>query len=119
MTSEDLELGDDLHVTKTTRRAAGNGTWVCGTIAGHRFDALVFPEHADNPDWEIGDSRITKLWVRRWPTAGPSSIGTAVPTCGRPTQLRRRLSTSSAPDWPSTFTDSRPVTINQPTRTET
>ncbi len=41
MTSEDLELGDDLRITKTTRRAAGAGTWVCGTIAGHRFDALV------------------------------------------------------------------------------
>jgi hypothetical protein len=67
MTSEtnDLELGDDLHITKTTRRAAGNGTWVCGTIAGHRFDALVFPEHADNPDWEIGESRISRLWVQR------------------------------------------------------
>ncbi len=65
MTSEDLELGDDLRITKTTRRAAGAGTWVCGTIAGRRFDALVFPEHADNPDWEIGDSRISKLWVQR------------------------------------------------------
>ena len=65
MTSEDLESGDDLRITKTTRRAAGNGTWVCGTFAGHRFDALVFPEHADNPDWEIGDSRISKLWVQR------------------------------------------------------
>jgi hypothetical protein len=67
MTSDchDLELGDDLHITKISRRAAGAGTWVCGTIAGHRFDALVFPEHADNPDWEIGDSRISKLWVQR------------------------------------------------------
>jgi hypothetical protein len=65
MTSEDLELGDDLRITKTTRRAAGNGTWVCGTIACHRFDALVFPERADNPEWEIGDSRISKLWVQR------------------------------------------------------
>jgi hypothetical protein len=27
------------------------------------LDALVFPEHADNPEWEIGDSRISKLWV--------------------------------------------------------
>jgi len=44
----DLDLGDDLRITKTTRRAAGAGTWVCGTIAGHRFDALVFPEHAEN-----------------------------------------------------------------------
>jgi hypothetical protein len=58
-------LGDDLRITKTTRRAAGAGTWVCGTIAGNRFDALVFPEHADNPDWEIGDSSISKLWVAR------------------------------------------------------
>ncbi len=65
MTGEDIELGDDLRITKTTRRAAGNGTWVCGAIAGHRFDALVFPEHADDPEWEIGDSRISKLWVQR------------------------------------------------------
>jgi hypothetical protein len=38
---------------------------VKGTLAGHRFDALVFPGHADNPDWELGDSRISKLWVQR------------------------------------------------------
>ena len=65
MTNDDLELGDDLQITKKTRQAAGAGTWVCGTIAGHRFDALVFPEHADSPEWEIGDSRISKLWVQR------------------------------------------------------
>src|SRR6266478_2832434 len=67
MTSDinDLDLGDDLRITKKTRRAAGAGTWVCGTIAGHRFDALVFPEHAENPEWEIGDSRISKLWLQR------------------------------------------------------
>jgi hypothetical protein len=34
-------------------------------MAGHRFDALVFPEHAENPDYEIDDSRISKLWVQR------------------------------------------------------
>ena len=61
----DLDLGDDLTITKMSRRAAGAGTWVCGTIAGHCFDALVFPEHAENPEWEIGDSRISKLWVQR------------------------------------------------------
>jgi hypothetical protein len=67
MTSEcnDLELGDDLNITKISRRVSGAGTWVCGTISGHRFDALVFPEHADNREWEIGDSRISKLWVQR------------------------------------------------------
>ena len=62
---EDLDLGFDLEITKTTRRAAGAGTWVCGTLHGHRFEALVFPEHADNPEWEIGDSRISKLWIQR------------------------------------------------------
>ena len=63
MTSEidDLDVGCDLHITKISRRTSAAGTWVCGTIAGHRFDALVFPEHADNPEWEIGDSRISKL----------------------------------------------------------
>ena len=62
---EDLDVGHDLEITKTTRRAAGAGTWVCGTLSGHRFEALVFPEHADNPEWEIGDSRISKLSIRR------------------------------------------------------
>ena len=59
------DIGDDLRITKTTRRAAGSGTWVCGTLHGHRFDALVFPEHAENAEWELGDSRISKLWIKR------------------------------------------------------
>jgi hypothetical protein len=59
------DLGHDLVITKTSRRASAAGTWVCGTLAGHRFDALAFPDHADHADWEIGDSRISKLWVQR------------------------------------------------------
>ena len=62
---EDLDVGFDLEITETTRRAAGAGRWVSGTLCGHRFEALVFPEHAANPEWEIGDSRISKLWVQR------------------------------------------------------
>src|SRR4051794_8525546 len=62
---DDLDVGHDLEITKVTRRASGGGTWVCGTMSGHRFDALVFPEHADCPDWEIGDSRISKLFIQR------------------------------------------------------
>ena len=62
----EFELGDDLRITKTSRRASGGGTWVSGTIAGYRFDALVFPEHAENPEWELGDSRISKLWIARF-----------------------------------------------------
>lgn len=62
---DEFDVGYDLEITKTTRRAAGAGTWVSGTLNGHRFDALVFPEHAENPDYEIGDSRISKLWLQR------------------------------------------------------
>ncbi|HEY3964008.1 MAG TPA: hypothetical protein VGM05_05580 [Planctomycetaceae bacterium] len=66
MTSEtDLEIGDDLEITKITRQAAGAGTWVCGRLNGHRFDALVFREHAESQDFELADSRISKIWVQR------------------------------------------------------
>ena len=30
--NDDLDLGHDLVMTKTTRRLAGAGSWVCGTI---------------------------------------------------------------------------------------
>lgn len=61
----DCDLGDDLEFTEPPLRASGCGTWVMGRIAGHRFEALVFAEHAENPAWEIGDSRISKLWLQR------------------------------------------------------
>jgi len=61
----DLDIGDDLEITKITRRASGGGTWVIGKLHGHRFDALVFPEHAECPDYEMDESRISKLWIRR------------------------------------------------------
>ena len=64
-THDNDDLADDLRITKTTRRASGGGAWVCGTIAGHRFDALVFPEHAESEDYELGQSRISKLWLQR------------------------------------------------------
>ena len=35
-----------------------------GTLNGHRFEALVFAEHAECPDYELGDSRISKLWLK-------------------------------------------------------
>ncbi len=65
MNLNDLDLGCDLEFTKVTRRAAGAGTWVCGTLHGHRFDALVFADHAEVADWEYEDSRISKLWLQR------------------------------------------------------
>jgi hypothetical protein len=39
--------------------------WVCGTVAGHRFHALVFREHAAFGSYELGTSRISKLGIVR------------------------------------------------------
>lgn len=58
-------FGDDLTFTRQTARDGVGGTWVIGLVAGHRFQALVFAGHADDPTWELGDSRISKLWVQR------------------------------------------------------
>ena len=68
MTNDDIDasdLLDTLKITKVQRRTSAGGAWVKGTIGGHRFDALVFPEHAEQPDYELDDSRISKLWVQR------------------------------------------------------
>ena len=63
---EDFEVGEDLEIIKTTRRAAGSGTWVIGSLNNHHFEALVFPEAASHREWEVnGDSRISKLCIRR------------------------------------------------------
>jgi len=59
------ELLETLKIKKVQRRTSAGGAWVSGTIAGHRFDALVFAEHATNPEYELADSRISKLWVQR------------------------------------------------------
>ena len=47
------EVLDTLVITKVQRRTSAGGAWVRGTIAGHRFDALVFPEPATNREWEV------------------------------------------------------------------
>jgi hypothetical protein len=59
------DIGSDLEITETCRRQSCGGTWVSGTVGGYRFQALVFPEHAENPGYEIDDSRISKLWLQR------------------------------------------------------
>ncbi|MBL8815254.1 MAG: hypothetical protein JNL58_04435 [Planctomyces sp.] len=64
MTTNEIE--DTLKITKTTRRGLEvGGTWVSGTIAGHTFEILVFADHAENEEYELGTSRISKLWLRR------------------------------------------------------
>jgi hypothetical protein len=46
-------------------RVSAPGAWVRGKIGIFSFVALVFSEHAENPNWEIGQSRISKLWLQR------------------------------------------------------
>jgi hypothetical protein len=59
------EIGGDLGIRKTTPREGGvGGTWVDGTIAGHRFQVLVFEDHAESEEYELGKSRISKLWLQ-------------------------------------------------------
>ena len=60
-----LEIGEDFVIKKIAHRQMAGGAWVVGSIHGHRFEALVFPGHAENSSYEIGDSRISKLWVIR------------------------------------------------------
>jgi hypothetical protein len=97
-------VGDDFEITKVTRRAAGPGRWVRGRLNGYRFEALVFPDHAEDRDWEIGDSRISKLWVQRIydrQTVYSWDRGADVPATTIPF---RGLSISSALDWPISST---------------
>ena len=47
MTNADFdasEVLDTLVVKKIQRRTYSGGAWVIGTIGGHRFEALVFPD---------------------------------------------------------------------------
>jgi hypothetical protein len=57
------DLLGTLRITKVTARASAPGSWVTGTIAGHRFEALVFPEPASDPAFEIEGSNISKFWM--------------------------------------------------------
>jgi hypothetical protein len=61
--ADEEELLATLRIESNTARKAG-GRWVSGSMGGHDFQALVFPRHAENPAHELGDSRISKLWIR-------------------------------------------------------
>ena len=65
MTNANEDIGEDLEIKKVERRTSCGGAWVRGSVNGHRFEALVFPEHAEVPEYEIDDSRISKLWLQR------------------------------------------------------
>jgi hypothetical protein len=59
------DIGSDLEITGAAQRGSVPGAWVSGTLSGYRFQALVFPKHAEVAEYEIADSRISKLWIQR------------------------------------------------------
>jgi len=63
MTTHDL----DLTITKISNRNRNvGGSWVQGKINDqYRFDALVFADHAESEEYELGRSKISKLWIQR------------------------------------------------------
>ena len=67
--TKNVDLGHDLVITTSDKdlRKARNvgGVWIDGRIAGHRFQALVFAEHAECESYELATSKISKLWVQR------------------------------------------------------
>ena len=68
-TSDPDDILATLKITNVERhRTGGTGRWVTGTIGGFKFEALVFPEHAEVASYELGQSRISKLFVRHLAT---------------------------------------------------
>ena len=60
------DIGHDLEITSSESRGMHvPGTWIRGTLHGHRFIALAFEKHAELGRNELGQSRMSKLWVRR------------------------------------------------------
>ena len=61
--NDDIDL--DLAITKIEQRTGASGAWVLGTVNDqYKFNALVFPEHAESESYELGQSKISKLWVQ-------------------------------------------------------
>lgn len=56
-------LGDDFKIKKSN--GDGAASWVGGTINGYIFWAKIYGDHAADRSWELGDSRISKLELRR------------------------------------------------------
>ena len=70
------QVADAMRITKVTHAGSRRridlmdvdgerAVWVDGRIDTHTFQALVFPQHAECAEYELADSRISKLYVRR------------------------------------------------------
>jgi len=54
----------DLQITKTRGRRSKGGAWVIGAVnTRYRFDALVLANHAESEEYELDQSRLSRLTV--------------------------------------------------------
>ncbi len=65
MTNDDLELGDDLRITKKTRQAAGAGTWAAGRSRDTASTPWCSPSTPTTPSGKSARAASRKLWVQR------------------------------------------------------
>lgn len=70
MANTKIDVTDlDLKITKIERRTSSGGAWVRGTLNDTiRFEALVFADHAECEEYELGKSKISKLWIQEMAT---------------------------------------------------
>ena len=103
------EIGDDLVIAKTTGRAGVPGTWVIGTINGHRFDSPGLSRARRMPRLRVGrQPHLEALAAIAWPTTAWWSTSTAAGTSARQPGPPRRLSISWPPAWPNRSTTTNP-----------
>ena len=60
-----LEILESFQITRNNRDRHCGGRWVTGTIAHHKFEALIFHEHAECESYELDRSRISKLCIQQ------------------------------------------------------
>jgi hypothetical protein len=97
------ELLNTLHIRTITAREGVGGVWVEGTIGGHTFQALIFPDHAANPAFEREalESPSSGSAVTRTRSKSSTLIAGGISSRRRPKQWT--LPICLGPDWPSTF----------------
>lgn len=62
-----------VRITSQVARGKHTAQWVKGTVASFKFECLVFPEHAESESFELGQSRISKLWLSDAITGRPAA----------------------------------------------
>ena len=64
-----MEPDIDIEIKSISRRASAGGSWVRGILNDgqqpYHFSVLLFPQHAQVKSWELNNSKISKLFIKR------------------------------------------------------